>query len=134
MHFQLCSKVCKDFQNAKFCKDFGGNNYIDWRCENSGPGYKVLRKTTFFYRVLPPQEKKMLLYMLIAFASAGTNQFQPYTKSIPIKNCALKNRHNCARSFNHNFGTQESRAVCTAMSHQAGCCDFYIKRSRKILF
>ena len=53
---------------------------------------------------------------------------------IPTRYCILKNCHNCARSFNHNFGTRASRAVCTAMYHQAGCCDFYIKRSKGILF
>ena len=104
----------------------------------SGPDIKSSEKlcytTTFFYRGLSSQEKMMLLYLLIAFASAGTYQFHPYNKSIPTKYCILKNCHNCARSFNYNFGTQESRAVCTAMYQQAGCCDFYIKRSRGILF
>ena len=73
-----------------------------------------------------------ILALLVALASAYT--YKPLKKRIPARYCIVKNCHNCARSFNYNFGTRASRAVCTAMYHQAGCCDFYIKRSKGILF
>ena len=73
-----------------------------------------------------------ILVLLVSLASA--HRYQALKKPIPTKYCIIKNCHNCARSFNYNFGTRESRAVCTAMYHQPGCCDFYIKRSKGILF
>ena len=76
----------------------------------------------------------LLAILIFADASAYNYRFEPYTKPIPAKYCIVKNCHNCARSFNNDFGTRESRAVCTAMYHQPDCCDFYIKRSKGTLF
>ena len=75
-----------------------------------------------------------ILCLLVALASAQNYRYIARKAPIPTRYCILKNCHNCARSFNHNFGTRASKAVCTAMYHQAGCCDFYIKRSKGILF
>ena len=58
-----------------------------------------------------------MLALLVAFASAY--YYVPMKKPIPAKYCIVKNCHNCARSFNFNFGTRASRTICTAMYHQA---------------
>lgn len=50
------------------------------------------------------------------------------------KYCIVKNCYNCARVFNHNFGTKEQRYVCQSMLRQKGCCDFYNRKSKGILF
>ena len=92
------------------------------------------------YQVWYPQLRKIksinmkILFMLVAWAFAHKYRYIARKTPIPVRYCILKNCHSCARSFNHNFGTRASRAVCTAMYHQAGCCDFYIKRSKGILF
>ena len=80
------------------------------------------------------QNMKIISMLALLVSIASAYNYIPMKKAIPTKYCIVKNCHNCARSFNHNFGTRASRAVCTAMYHQAGCCDFYIKRSKGILF
>ena len=60
--------------------------------------------------------------------------YKPLETEIPVKYCIIKNCHNCYRMFHFNFGTEVSRRVCTTMYHQAGCCDFYIKRTKGTLF
>ena len=57
-----------------------------------------------------------------------------FDTKIPANYCILKNCHNCYRAINNDFGGKQSRVVCSAMYHQPGCCDFYIKRSKGILF
>ena len=54
--------------------------------------------------------------------------------TIPVKHCKLTNCHNCAQAISSNFGGKQSRIICSVMYHQPGCCDFYIKRSKGILF
>ena len=76
----------------------------------------------------------MKILLMVAWAFAHNYRYIARKTQIPARYCILKNCHNCARSFNHDFETRASRAVCTAMYHQAGCCVFYIKRSKGVLF
>ena len=78
-------------------------------------------------------QTKMKIISLL-YLSVASYVYRPIQYRIPAKYCIIKNCHNCARSFNFNFGTRASRAVCTAMYHQRGCCDFYIKRSKGYQF
>ena len=64
----------------------------------------------------------------------STKAYEPMETEIPVQYCIVKNCHNCYRMFHYNFGTEVSRRVCTTMYHQAGCCDFYIKRTKGTLF
>ena len=57
-----------------------------------------------------------------------------FRTKIPTKYCIVKNCHNCYRAINNDFGGKQSMVVCSAMYHQSRCCDFYIKRSKGILF
>ena len=64
----------------------------------------------------------------------STKAYEPMETDIPVQYCIVKNCHNCYRMFHYNFGTEVSRRVCTTMYQQAGCCDFYIKRTKGTLF
>lgn len=66
-------------------------------------------------------------------SSSPSKPYVFHTK-IPTNYCILKNCHNCYRAINNDFGGKQSMVVCSAMYHQPGCCDFYIKRSKGILF
>ena len=54
--------------------------------------------------------------------------------NIDQKYCIVKNCHNCARAFQKDFGSKSQRYVCGVMLRQKGCCDFYTRKSRGILF
>ena len=69
----------------------------------------------------------------LASSSSPSEPYEFHTK-IPTNYCILKNCHNCYRAINNDFGGKQSMVVCSAMYHQPGCCDFYIKRSKGILF
>ena len=68
----------------------------------------------------------MIVSVLVALCTADM--------VIHPKYCIVKNCYNCARVFNHNFGTKEQRYVCQSMLRQKGCCDFYNRKSKGILF
>ena len=76
----------------------------------------------------------MKVMKLFSQMMALTAAYEPMKTEIPVKYCIIKNCHNCYRMFHYNFGTEETRRVCTAMYHQPGCCDYYIKLSKGILF
>ena len=67
-------------------------------------------------------------------SSSAPSNLISYEMPIPVQHCKLTNCHNCARAINNNFGGKQSKIICSAMYHQPGCCDFYIKRSKGILF
>ena len=53
---------------------------------------------------------------------------------IDHKYCIVKNCHNCARVFQKGFGNKNQKYVCSVMLRQSGCCDFYLRKSKGILF
>ena len=69
----------------------------------------------------------------LASSSSPSEPYEFPTK-IPTNYCIVKNCHNCYRAIKNDFGGKQSMVVCSAMYHQPGCCDFYIKRSKGILF
>ena len=56
-----------------------------------------------------------LAFSVSAYYQYKDDQYKAMTKAILQKFCIIKNCHNCARSFNNNFGKRATRAVCTAM-------------------
>ena len=71
---------------------------------------------------------KSMMIISILFAVCTADMF------IHPKYCIVKNCYNCARVFNYDFGTEEQRYVCQSMLRQKGCCDFYTRKSKGILF
>lgn len=53
---------------------------------------------------------------------------------IDQKYCIVKNCYNCERVFQKGFGSKSQKYVCGVMLRQKGCCDFYIRKSKGILF
>ena len=102
-----------------------------WKFETK---YFLSSYQVWYQRIRKIKPNMKIFLMMFVWTFAHTYRYIARKNPIPTHYCIVKNCHNCARSFNHNFGTRASRAVCTAMYYQAGCCDFYIKRSKGIQF